>query len=58
MEVFVHKMRGRCLRWFGYIQKRAANSPVKNNELIQVEGTKNVRVRQKITVIEHRSNSK
>lgn len=51
-------MRERCLRWFGYIQKRIANSPVKNNELIQVEGTNKIRVRQKITLIEHRSNSK
>ena len=32
------KMRESCLRWFGHVQRRAINEPVRKSELIQVEG--------------------
>jgi len=41
------KMRERCLRWFGDVQRRAINAPMRKNELIQVEGTKNLEEDQK-----------
>ena len=31
------KMRENHLRWFGHVQRRATNAPVKKSELIQVE---------------------
>jgi hypothetical protein len=31
---------GEYLRWFGYIQKREINAPVRKSELIKVERTK------------------
>ena len=33
------KMRESCLRWFGHVQRRVINEPVRKSELIQVEGT-------------------
>ena len=32
------KMRESCLRWFGHVQRRAINEPVRKSELIQVQG--------------------
>jgi hypothetical protein len=45
-------MRESHLRWFGHVQRRAINAPVRKSELIQVEGTKKGRGRPKITLIE------
>lgn len=30
------------LRWFGHVQKRANNAPMRKSGLIQVEGTKKI----------------
>ena len=46
------KMRESHLRWFGHVQRRVTNALVKKSKLIQVEGTKNGRVSQKITLVE------
>ena len=43
-------MRKSCLRWFGCVQMRATNVPVRKSELIQVKGTKKVRL--KIALVE------
>jgi hypothetical protein len=48
---FEKEMRQNCLRWFGHIQRRAINAPVKKNELFQVERTKKVR-KTKSNIIE------
>ena len=45
-------MREGHLRWFGHIQSRAINVLVSESGLIQVEGKKRGRGRQKITSIE------
>ena len=34
------KMRENHLRWFGHVQRRASNEPVKKSELIYVEEQK------------------
>ena len=36
------KMRESRLRWFGYVQRRVINAPVKKSELIQVKRTKKI----------------
>jgi hypothetical protein len=46
------KMRESCLRWFGHVQRREINAPVRKSELIQVEGTKKCKGIPKITLIE------
>jgi hypothetical protein len=46
------KMKENHLRWFGHVQKRAINAPVKKSELIQVDRMKKDRGRPKITLIE------
>ena len=38
------KMRKNCLKWFGHIQRRGINTPMRNSELIQVEGIKNIQI--------------
>ena len=45
-----------CLRWFGHVQRRTINAPMKRSELIQVDGTKKRSGRQKIII--HRSGKK
>ena len=45
-----------CLRWFGHVQRRTINAPMKRSELIQVDGTKKGSGRQKIII--HRSGKK
>ena len=40
------------LRWFDHVKRRVSNELVRNSELIQVEGTKRGRGRQKITLVE------
>ena len=52
MVLIIEKMKESRLRWFGYIKRKVINVLVRNNELIQVEGTKKGRVRQKTTLIE------
>ena len=42
-------MRESRLRWFGHIQRRATNAPIRKSELIQVKGTKKGRGRPKTT---------
>jgi hypothetical protein len=44
---FEKEMRQNCLRWFGHIQRRAINAPMKKNELFQVERTKKSKEDQK-----------
>ncbi len=46
------KMRENCLRCFGHVKRRVINAPVRNIQLIQVEGTKKGRRKPKITLIE------
>ena len=41
------KMRKNCLKWFGHIQRRGINTPMRNGELIQVEGIKNIQITTK-----------
>ena len=42
--VFFHKsvdnknMRENCLKWFGCVQLKGINTPVRKSELVQVEG--------------------
>ena len=43
------KMRESRMRWFNHIQRIVINALVRNNKLIQVEGTKNGRGKQRIT---------
>ncbi len=52
MVLIIEKMKESRLRWFDYIKRKVINVLVRNNELIQVEGTKKGRVRQKTTLIE------
>lgn len=52
MVLIIEKMKESRLRWFGYIKRKVINVLVRNNELIQLEGTKKGRVRQKTTLIE------
>ena len=40
------------MRWFDHVKRRVSNELVRNSELIQVEGTKRGRGRQKITLVE------
>ena len=44
-------MRESYLRWFGHVQKRLTNSPVRKSELIQVEATKKGRGRPKLVEV-------
>ena len=46
------KMRESCLRWFGHIQRREINAPVRKSELIQVEGMKKCKGIPNLTLIE------
>ena len=46
------KTRESRLRWFGHVQRRVTNVLIKKSKLIQVEGTKNGGVSQKITLVE------
>lgn len=39
------KMKESRLRWFDHVQRRAINVPIRKNELIQAEGTKEGRGR-------------
>ena len=55
------KMRESRMRWFNHIQRIVINALVRNNKLIQVEGTKNGRGKQRITslkVLKKRKNLK
>jgi RNA-binding protein YhbY len=44
------KIREGHLRWFGQVQRREINTPIRRSELIQVEITKKDRERPKITL--------
>ena len=46
------KIRESPLRWFGHVQRKSINVPVRKSELIQVEVTKKGRGRPKMTLIE------
>ena len=46
------KMRENPLGWFGHVQRRVINVPVRKSELKQVERIKKSRGRPKITLIE------
>ena len=46
------KIRESHLRWFGHVQRKSINVPVRKSELIQVEVTKKGRGRPKMTLIE------
>ena len=46
------KMRESRMRWFSHIQRIAINALVRKSELIQVEGTKKGRGKQRITSLE------
>ena len=41
------KMRKNCLKWFGHIQRRGINTPMRNSELIPVEGIKKIQITTK-----------
>ena len=45
-------MRESHLRWFGHVQRRVINAPVRKSELIQVEGMKKGRGRPKIILVQ------
>ena len=45
-------MREYHLIWFGYVQRKVTNSPVRTSELVQVEEKENSRGIQKITLVE------
>ena len=49
---YCKNMREGCLRWFGHVQRRATNAPIRESELALVEGMKKSRGRPKITLIE------
>ena len=48
------KMRESHLRWFGYMQRRVTNAPIRTSEFIQVEETKKGRGRPKITLVSNK----
>ena len=41
------KMRESHLRWFGHVQRRAINAPVRKSELIQIEGIRHPKKKKK-----------
>jgi len=45
-------MRESHLRWFGHVQRRAINAPIRKSELILVEGSKRGKGRPKIILVE------
>ena len=46
------KMRENRLRWFGYIQRRPTNAPVRKSDVIHIKGNTRGRGRPKLTWIE------
>ena len=40
-------MRESHLRWFGHVQRRAINAPVRKSELIQIEGIRHPKKKKK-----------
>ena len=46
------KARESHLKWFGHVQRRTSNEPIRKSESIQVEGMIKGRERQKMTLVE------
>ena len=46
MSPIDEKMRENGLRWFGQVERRVINAPMRKTELIQVEGTTKSRGRK------------
>ena len=46
------KMRENRLRWFGHIQRRPTNAPVRKSDAIHIEGNARGRERPKLTCVE------
>ena len=48
---FGEKMRESRLRWFGHLQRKIINAPMRKSELLEVEETKKGRGIPKVTLV-------